>query len=90
VILVFLCVPTAVAMAIVPLPNTPSANDPNHSFNIILLVRVGGTLLYAMFAALGGYATKSSAAGPASCYSECVVYYLIIYIFGTFRWLACL
>ncbi len=54
-ILVFLCVPAAVAMAIVPLPNTPSTDDPNRPFNIILLVRVGGTLLYAMFAALGGY-----------------------------------
>ena len=54
-ILVFLCVPAAIAMAIVPLPNTPSTDDPNRPFNIILLVRVGGTLLYAMFAALGGY-----------------------------------
>jgi len=30
-------------------------DDSNHPFNIMLLVRVGGTLLYAMFAALGGY-----------------------------------
>lgn len=54
-ILVFLCVPSAVVMALVPLPNTPSAYDPNRPFNIILVVRIGLTVLYAMFAALGGY-----------------------------------
>jgi hypothetical protein len=42
-------------MAFIPLPNTPSVNDPNPPFNIMLIVRVGGTLVYAIFAALGGY-----------------------------------
>jgi hypothetical protein len=54
-ILIFFSLPAALAMAIIPLPHTPSANDSNHPFNIILLVRVGLTLLYTMFAALGGY-----------------------------------
>ena len=54
-ILVFFCVPSAVVMALVPLPNTPSTNDPNRLVNSMLLVRVGLILLYAMFAALGGY-----------------------------------
>jgi hypothetical protein len=54
-ILVFLSLPSAVTMAMIPLPNMPSADDSNPPFNIMLLVRVGGTLLYAMFAALGGY-----------------------------------
>jgi len=53
-ILVFLSVPTALVMALVPLPNTPSVNDPP-PINIMLMVRVGGTLVYAMLAALGGY-----------------------------------
>jgi hypothetical protein len=39
-------------MALIPFPNTPVADDPNRPFNIMLLVRVCGTLLYAMFAAL--------------------------------------
>jgi len=34
-----------VVMALVPLPNTPSTNDPNRLLNIMLLVRLGGTLL---------------------------------------------
>jgi hypothetical protein len=42
-------------MALVPLPNIPSTNDPNRLVNSMLLVRVGLILLYAMFAALGGY-----------------------------------
>jgi hypothetical protein len=54
-ILVVLSVPSALAMALIPLPNTPSANDPNPPFNIMLMVRLGGTLVYALFAALGGY-----------------------------------
>ena len=54
-ILVFFCVPSAVVVALVPLPNTPSTNDPNRLVNSMLLVRVGLILLYAMFAALGGY-----------------------------------
>jgi hypothetical protein len=54
-ILVVLSVPTALAMALVPLPNTPSSNDPSPPFNIMLMVRVGGTLVYALFAALGGF-----------------------------------
>jgi hypothetical protein len=54
-ILVFLSLPAALAMALVPFPTTSSADDPNRPFNIMLVVRVGGTLLYAMSAALGGY-----------------------------------
>src|ERR1700680_4459814 len=54
-ILVFISLPLAVIMAIIPLPNTPGANDPNPPFNIMLVVRVGMSLVYAMFAALGGY-----------------------------------
>jgi len=54
-ILVLLSVPTALVMALVPLPNTPSVNDPNPPFHIMLMVRVGGTLVYALFAALGGF-----------------------------------
>src|ERR1700693_1019687 len=54
-ILIIFSLSAALAMAIIPLPDTPSANDPNHPFNVILLVRVSLTLLYAMFAALGGY-----------------------------------
>ena len=54
-ILVFISLPLAVIMAIIPLPNTPGANDPNPPFNITLVVRVGMSLVYAMFAALGGY-----------------------------------
>jgi hypothetical protein len=53
-ILVVLSVPTALALALLPL-NTPSVNDPNPPFNIMLMVRVGGTLVYALFAALGGF-----------------------------------
>jgi hypothetical protein len=54
-ILVFISLPAAAIMAFIPLPNTTSVNDPNPPFNIMLIVRVGGTLVYAMFAALGGY-----------------------------------
>jgi hypothetical protein len=54
-ILLFLSLPAAIAVALVPFPNTPVADDPNHPLNIMLLVRVCGTLLYAMFAALGAY-----------------------------------
>jgi hypothetical protein len=53
-ILVVLSVPTALALALLPL-NTPSVNDPNPPFNIMLMVRIGGTLVYALFAALGGF-----------------------------------
>jgi len=53
--LVFFSLPAAAIMAFMPLPNPPSVNDTNSPFNIMLIVRVGGTLVYAMFAALGGY-----------------------------------
>jgi hypothetical protein len=52
---VFISLPLAVIMAIIPLPNTPGANDPNPPLNIMLVVRVGMSLVYAVFAALGGY-----------------------------------
>lgn len=54
-ILVFISLPAAAVMAFVPIPNPPSVNGPNPQFNIVLMVRVGGTLLYAMFATLGGF-----------------------------------
>jgi len=54
-ILVFISLPAAAVMAFVPIPNPPSINGPNPQFNIVLMVRVGGTLLYAMFATLGGF-----------------------------------
>jgi hypothetical protein len=54
-ILVFISLPAAAIMAFIPLPNTPGANDPNPPFNIMLGVRVCMSLVYAMFAALGGY-----------------------------------
>jgi hypothetical protein len=54
-ILVFICLPAAAVMAFVPIPNPPRVNDPNPQFNIVLMIRVGGTLLYAMFATLGGF-----------------------------------
>src|ERR1700722_906675 len=52
--LVFISLPIAVIMAIIPLPNSPGVNDPNPPFNVMLVVRVGMSLVYAMFAALGG------------------------------------
>jgi hypothetical protein len=54
-ILVFISLPAAAVMAFVPIPNPPSVNGPNPQFNIVLMIRVGGTLLYAMFATLGGF-----------------------------------
>jgi len=53
-ILVFISLPAAAIMAFIPLPNPPSVNDPP-AVNIMLVVRVGMSLVYAMFAALGGY-----------------------------------
>jgi len=53
--LVFFSLPAAAILAFMPLPNPPSVNDTNSPFNIMLIVRVGGTLVYAMFAALGGH-----------------------------------
>jgi hypothetical protein len=54
-ILVFFSLPAAAIMAFIPLPNPPSVSDPNPPFNIMIVVRVGGTLVYAMFAALGSF-----------------------------------
>jgi hypothetical protein len=53
-ILVFFSLPAAAIMAFIPIPNPPSGNDPS-PLNIMLMVRVGGILVYAMFAALGGF-----------------------------------
>jgi hypothetical protein len=50
--LVFFCLPGALLMVFIPLPNN---NDPNLPSNFIAIIRVGAVLIYAMFAALGGF-----------------------------------
>lgn len=51
-ILVFVSLPAAVVLAIVPLPH---ATDPNLPPNFTLIMRVGMGLFYAAFATLGGF-----------------------------------
>jgi hypothetical protein len=49
-ILVFISLPAAVLLAVIPFPNT---NDPNLPSNFMPIMRTGMVLFYAMFAALG-------------------------------------
>jgi len=49
-ILVFISLPAAVLLAVIPFPNT---NDPNLPSNFMSIMRTGMVLFYAMFAALG-------------------------------------
>jgi len=49
-ILVFISLPAAVLLAVIPFP---SANDPNLPSNFMPIMRTGMVLFYAMFAALG-------------------------------------
>lgn len=52
VLLVVFSLPSALMMAVVPLPN---ANDPNMPSNFTVMMRVGMVLFYGMFVALGGF-----------------------------------
>jgi hypothetical protein len=49
-ILVFISLPAAALIAVIPFPNT---NDPNLSSTFMSIMRIGMVLFYAMFAALG-------------------------------------
>jgi hypothetical protein len=49
-ILVFISLPAAVILVVIPFPNT---NDPNLPSNFMPIMRTGMVLFYAMFAALG-------------------------------------
>jgi hypothetical protein len=51
-ILVFICLPAAVVIAVVPFPNT---HDSNLGPNFLPMLRFGMSLFYAVFAALGGF-----------------------------------
>jgi hypothetical protein len=52
-ILVFISLPGAVLLAVIPLPNT--TNNPNLPSNFMTILRVGMVTFYAMVAALGGF-----------------------------------